>query len=597
MKESKSKFESIRILKSALELLTKRDQAKMYLIAASQLLMSVLDLVGIFLIGMVASISLFGIQSKEPPETVQSFLTLLGIGDLGFQSQVALLGVVAGTILIAKTLVSAYFSRRILYFLNLKTAQVIAKLLKYTLMLPFDHIKSRSSASILFSLTRGVESLLAGVVGSASIIFSEASLLIVVLVGMLFFDPVITIFSIMYFGLIGYFQGKRLNFSARNSQEESSRVLIESEGQILNTFNLYRELHVRNARNKQVQDILNIRTKIANLQSRILFMPYVAKYTIEVSLVTGAILLTGSQLLLQDALGAFTTLSIFLVAATRVSPSILRLQQGLIVFSAKCGESQSTLALLKAANIATQIPNTGNEHVFIQEALGAIELKEVSFQYVNGSTNVIRNLSISVPPGSMYALVGPSGNGKSTLMDLMMGVLQPSVGSVRIDNLDPVEYISHFPRAIGYVPQESVFFNGSLKQNLLLGLNESDFTNEQIKEVLMKVGLDSLVNSQDPNYGLTIGDRGGALSVGQRQRLSLARALIVRPKILFLDEPTSSLDAESEALVSRVINSLHGSTTVVVIAHRLETIKNADKVLYIEEGEIKRSGNYEEVFF
>jgi ATP-binding cassette subfamily C protein len=371
---------------------------------------------------------------------------------------------------------------------------------------------------------------------------------------------------------------------------------VESEGHILNALGMYREFHIRNARSGQVEKLKAMRIRVANLQSKGLFMPYVAKYSIEISLVTGAILLTGSQLILKDALGALTTLSVFLVAATRVSPSILRLQQGLILFNAKCGESLKTLELILDTEKIEQesIDDKSDSEANLIE--GEIKLVDVSFKYFDGTEDVIRNLDLLIPAGSMCALVGPSGNGKSTILDLMMGILVPSSGTVTIDGAAPNRFISRNPRAIGYVPQESVFFEGSLIENILLGLNKSDFSITDIAHALRKVGLDSLIPASVSLDEVRIGERGGSLSVGQRQRLSMARALITNPKVLFLDEPTSSLDADSERLIANLINGLRGKVTIVVIAHRLETIKNADQILFIENGVIKKRGNYEQVF-
>lgn len=596
MKNLKSNFKSLEILRSAFGLLPRTDQRKMKVIAFLQLSMSILDLVGIFLVGIVATVSLFGIQSKEPPDSVQGILTILRIENFSFQQQVATLGLIAGLVLVGKTLTSAYFSRKILFFLNLKAAEVITSLLDRTLKLPYDQIKSKSPTNLLFALTRGVDSLLTGVIGSASMVFSEIALLFVVIIGMSIFDPIVTTFSIIYFGLIAILQGRRLNAQAKSDQKDASQSLVKSEGHILNALGMYREFHIRNARSSQIEKLKEIRIRVANLQSKVMFMPYVAKYSIEISLVTGAILLTGSQLILKDALGALTTLSVFLVAATRVSPSILRLQQGLILFNARCGESIKTLELILDTEKIEQesIDDKSDSEAKLIE--GEIKLVDVSFKYFDGTEDVIRNLDLLIPAGSMCALVGPSGNGKSTILDLMMGILVPSSGTVTIDGAAPNRFISRNARAIGYVPQESVFFEGSLIENILLGLNKSDFSITDIAHALRKVGLDSLIPASMSLDEVRIGERGGSLSVGQRQRLSMARALITNPKVLFLDEPTSSLDADSERLIANLINGLRGKVTIVVIAHRLETIKNADQILFIENGVIKKRGNYEQVF-
>jgi ABC-type multidrug transport system fused ATPase/permease subunit len=193
----------------------------------------------------------------------------------------------------------------------------------------------------------------------------------------------------------------------------------------------------------------------------------------------------------------------------------------------------------------------------------------------------------------MVAIVGPSVNGKSTLVDLIMGAILPTKGSVLIDGKEPKSFINLYPGSIGYVAQESVFTNTSVKSNLLLGVDESKIDDMEIWNTLSKVGLVDVINSLEKGLNSPIGERGLMLSVGQRQRLSIARALITKPKILLFDEPTSSLDAYSEELISNLINSLKGDSTIIVIAHRLKTIREADLVVVMKNGRIVQSGSSE----
>lgn len=590
MKNAKS------LLKRALSLLSTQDQVKIYIIAILQLGMALLDMLGIAIMGLVASISLFGIQSRKLPSVIIDILEIIQLDKQTFQMQVAVLGITAGFLLVGKTLFTAYLSRKILFFLNRKTALVTADLLGKVLLQPYDYIKSKSPAEYLFSLTRGVKSLISGVIGSTSLIFNEVALLTMVFIGLFIFDPVITIFSVLYFGLIGYLQSMRLTKLAEYSQSESAKALIKSENQILESFSLYKELHVRDSRRNQVAQLAINREKMADFSSRVMFMPYIAKYVMEVTLVFGGIALAATQFIVKDALTALTTLSVFLVSASRVSPSILRLQQGLIQFKASVGDSHRTLDLMMELEQLGEIPKLSKESELLSTESGGISVTSLVFRYQDGDTEAVREVSFEVPFCSTLALVGPSGNGKSTILDLLMGALKPQSGSVRIGGLSPTEFIARNPGQLGYVAQESIFANTSIKENLLLGLDTEKYPDEKIWEVLRRVGLESTLKELPGGLDSSLGERGMKLSSGQKQRLSIARALITNPKVLFLDEPTSSLDRDSEDLVTDLINSIKGKTTIVVIAHRLETIKSADQIAYIEAGSIKRIGTYEEIF-
>jgi len=439
-----------------------------------------------------------------------------------------------------------------------------------------------------------VNSLISGILGAVSQIITEISLLLVVLLGLFFYDPYITFFCLIYFGSIAYFQTRQLRVIAELSQSQSAKSLVKSEGQILDSLSLYRELHARDARMPQINSLIATRTEMANLNSKVLFMPYVTKYTMEIALVFGGVLLMSSQFLAKDAVSALATLSVFLVAATRVTPAMLRLQQALIRFKASTGDSSRTLEMMSELE---DFLETSEPPMILECAQqGEIKVINLEFRYRDGFENTIRGLSFSVKPGEMVAIVGPSGNGKSTLLDLLMGALLPNSGQVLLEGMAPVQFVKKFPGKIGYVAQESIFTKSSIRENLIIGLGESEIDQSKLWEALNQVGLGDLVASMPSKLESTLGERGLKLSTGQRQRLSLARALLTQPRYLFLDEPTSALDNQSETLITKLINSLRGKTTIVIIAHRLETIQRADKVIKIVNGEIASSGRFEDIF-
>lgn len=556
--------------------------------------MALLDLFSIGIVGLVASISLFGIQSRQLPDSISNIIEAIRLDNYSFQIQVAVLGILAGILLIAKSVFSAFISRKILFFLNQRAAVTTATLLEDVLGKPYDYIKTRSPAEILFSLTRGVNSLISGILGAASQILTEIFLLFVVLFGLFFYDLYITFFCTIYFGTIAYLQTRRLKVIAELSQSQSAKSLVRSESQILDSLNLYRELHIRDARIPQIKSLIATRTEMANLNSKVLFMPYVTKYTMEIALVFGGVLLMASQFLAKDAVNALATLSVFLVAATRVTPSMLRLQQALIRFKASTGDSSRTLEMMRELE---NFPESSEQPMTLEGAqIGEISVSELEFRYRDGFENTIRGVSFNVKPGEMVAIVGPSGNGKSTLLDLLMGALLPNSGQVLLGGMAPVHFVREFPGKIGYVAQESIFTKFSIRENLNIGLGESEIDESKLWNALNRVGLDELVASMPLKLESPLGERGLKLSTGQRQRLSLARALLTQPRYLFLDEPTSALDYQSEKLITKLIDSLRGNTTIVLIAHRLETIKKADKVIKIVDGVMVSSGNFQNAF-
>lgn len=587
--------ETLFVLRKSFALLSKRDQKIIILISLIQLGLTVLDVLSIALIGIIASLSLFGIQSRELPSFLSEFIEALGLVNVSFQMQIAILGIAAGILLIGKTLSSAVINKRILTFLETKTAHVMSEVLRKVINQPYDYLKSRSPADILFSLTRGISAAISGVIGSASVVFAEVVLLIVIFCSLLFFDPFITIISLLYFGTLGFAQSRNWNNLAETTGSKSVQSMLRSETQILNTFALYRELWIKNAGDAQVSTFLDTRLKLAKYEARLRFLPYVAKYSMEISLVVGAILLTASQFLQRDALGAISILAVFLAAATRISPSILRLQQGLISLRSSIGESENTFRMIDNIKSRPKLEMDYVSNKMQSQEACSLTLKDVTFRYQDSDQDVVNGISLRINKGEFFSLAGPSGNGKSTLLDLMMGALQPSSGQIQINGLIPELFIKQFSKDIGYVAQESTFINMSIRENLTLGVFET-VSDDEIWSVLEMVGLKDTVLSFPLKLDTVVGERGQSLSTGQKQRLSFSRALITKPKLLFLDEPTSSLDKDSELNIAQLIKSIKGQVTIVMVAHRLETIKDADTIAYIENGVITRQGKFSEIF-
>ena len=213
----------------------------------------------------------------------------------------------------------------------------------------------------------------------------------------------------------------------------------------------------------------------------------------------------------------------------------------------------------------------------------------------DGEDAVIKELSLDIEPGEWVAVVGPSGSGKTTLIDLILGILKPTHGQVSISNVDPELAISFWPGSVTYVPQDSFINNGTIEQNVALGKEITDIDRDQVTECLSLVGLSDLVSKSSKGLKTEVGELGSKLSGGQRQRLGVARAFYPKPKLLILDEATSSLDNLSERLIINCLNSIRGKVTVISIAHRLSTVINSDKVIYIDQGKILASGSFNEV--
>ena len=226
---------------------------------------------------------------------------------------------------------------------------------------------------------------------------------------------------------------------------------------------------------------------------------------------------------------------------------------------------------------------------------GEIELQNVTLTYPTKKSPAVRDISLKIKQGQVVSFVGPSGAGKTTIIDVILGVLKPDSGNVQIQSHPPLDAIRLWPGAIGYVPQDVMISNGTIRQNVSLGYSSNEVEEDDIWQALKVAQLAEFVRELPEGLDTPVGDRGTKLSGGQRQRLGIARAMFTKPKLLVLDEATSSLDGTTEASISEAVHSLKGGVTIVMIAHRLSTVKESDVIHYLAKGKLEMSGTFDEL--
>ena len=580
----------------SMRVLSRNDQKKIVAIAVLQIFMGALDLMGVIAIGLLGALSVTGLQSHEPGDRVYSALHILHISNASFQTQATILGVSAVVLLVGRTLLSIFFTRRILFFLSRRGAKISANLISRLLSQPLLTVQERTTQETLYAVTSGVTLITLQVLATAVVLVSDVSLLLVMAIGLFAVDPTTAIGTFLVFSLIGFFLYRFMHVRAGALGVKNSLLSIIGNEKIVEVFSSYRESVVRNRRDFYAREIGKLRYALADVSAESAFMPYVSKYVIETAVVLGAILIGAAQFILQDATHAVATLAIFLAAGTRIAPAVLRVQQGSITIRGSLGQATPTLDLIDALGDAPMIENVDDTVDIIHEGFVAeVSVMNTSLTYPNKPTPAISNISLAIPSGSAIAFVGPSGAGKTTIIDVLLGVLNPDEGSVLISGLPPLLAVSKWPGAVSYVPQDVVIAAGTIRENVALGYPPEVATDELVMSALRVAHLDQFVANLPLGIDTQVGERGAKISGGQRQRLGIARAMFTRPHLLVLDEATSSLDGETEASISEAIQALRGSITVVMIAHRLSTVRNADIVVYLSEGKVLATGSFEEV--
>lgn len=580
-------------------LLNKRDRLVLKLVVLAQVLLSVLDLIGVALIGVIGALSVYGIQSQDSGNFGREVTHFIGVENLTFQNQILVLSFLTISILLTKTVASLWITRRSLRFISRRGAHLSGLLLRNILTRPSTEISSHSQQELIYAATSGVQNLTTGIIGISVTTLADLSLLIILTTGLSIYNPILAVTTFSLFITVGGFLSYYLRNKAFKVGSIETKSHVQSNEVMSEVLNTYREAVVRDTRESYVQDFEILRLRVAAALAKRTFMPFASKYVMEVSIIGGTFLIAGVQFALYDSKTATAGLAIFFGASSRIAPAILRIQQGTTQIRTYLGQSQMSLKLLK---IKTPIQeNTGNGLRLVQPDFNSvgfipeIMVNDLDFKYSSDSSFNLRISNLVIKPNQHIAIVGESGSGKTTLVDLILGILTPDSGGVKISGMAPTSAFKKWPGAVGYVPQDTVIASGSIMQNVALGYDNKSIEISRVKQCLTLAGLNEFTSEDEIGIYSQTGGSGHKLSGGQRQRIGIARALYTNPKLLVMDEATSSLDSVTEFDITQALTGLKNDLTLVTIAHRLSTVQAADVVLYIQNGEVLASGSFEEV--
>ena len=569
------------------------ERRKWYWLTGARALLSLFDLVGILAIGFIATSTAVFLTSGSDPQRVLEFAGL----EIPAVNAQTLPWVAAGVLflLLAKAFFSVILTRQAAYFVAHVEARSARTIAEVRFGGDLGAARKKSREEMMYAIQSGSPQAFNTLLNSVNTIVTEATLFIVVCLGFMFIDPVATLAAIIYFGLIAFtiqfFVGSLTTKAAEINRESS----VKGSVAISDLLSVFRELHVLGKRNKFIDKIYKSRVAAADSAATAYFLSGMPRYIIEAALLIGVALFILSQALSGDIVKSAATIGVFLSGGFRLTAALLPLQSSLLTIKSAipaAATAHETLGLASLDNYPEQKPDheasLGRED---SRAIG-VEFSEVTFSYPDSNDDVIHNISFSIEPGSQVALMGPSGAGKSTLADLLCKVLRPTGGSIVMSySVDPGDGDKSIGR-VSYVPQRPGIISGSILENVALAVDTDDVDRDQALKAVQLANLGELIADLPQGLDTQLGKLQDGLSGGQMQRLGLARALYSKPGLLVMDEATSALDAESEAEIQRALDNMRGKVTVVLIAHRLNTIQHADKVFLIEDGKLRDSGSF-----
>lgn len=590
-------------VRESLALLTKRDRRVLGLAIVAQMTTALLDLAGVLLLGLVGALAVTTVQSQPIPAFIEELAQSVGLGHLSSQALVAILATAAGLLLISKSLISSILTRRVFVFLANRQALVAARLSRELLRQPLTFTQLRSSQETAYALIQGTSSATLMLLGQLVVVVTESTLLIVLGVALLFLDPAVSLAAIAYFGVVALLLQRVMGAWASRLGIRIARADIASLNAVQEALGAYREISVTHRREMYAHRIQDLRWESSSVSADRLFIQQFPKYVFEAALVIGGVALASFLFLTEDSIAAVGTLALFLAAATRVMPSLLRLQGAALGLRDAAGAAEPAFSLARDLGHPTHAPGDRPSDQAVRGLLeaghdgfeGRITLTDVSFRYSEESEDAIHEVSLDVNAGTSVALVGRSGAGKSTLADLILGLLEPANGRATVSGIRPSEALERWPGAVAYVPQVTFLVNGTVRENVALGLPRGAVDDERVWRALRKAHISDFLCGERDGLDTPLGEGGLRLSGGQRQRIGIARALFTDPLLLVLDEATSALDSETEEAIAETLTELGGQVTTVVIAHRLSTVRHVDHMVYLERGRVVAQGTFEQV--
>lgn len=589
----------IRLARNSLRLLTAGERVKFFVVLGWRFLMNGFDFAAVGAAGLLGAMTasalngtqgfkIFGFTTPEP--TVQNLLLAV--------LAIAVLGSLKGAFGMALTRFSSVF---------LGTVEIrnSVKIARYLFSGSIGRLKAYSRGQIQFVINTSTNATFSGMLGAIMTLAVDLTLLVGILTIFIVVDFLTALGVLAYFAVLMYFlqvlTSKRYLESGSNIQGSA----VDAGNAVLELVDTFREVAVLSRQDFFLSRFgeakkLSVRTNV-NLQ----FLKALPRYIAEVGITFGVVGFLAWQLSRGSLADALVAVGVFSAGSFRMLGTLLPLQQlwnDLRISQEWVIMAQNILMQLKdKPELLDSNPFSKSKSVSLRtarrdtsSALG-VECREVTFRYPGAEDPVLDKVSFSIEAGSFTAVIGPSGAGKTTLVDLILGLHDPEAGEIQVGGEDPRVIRELGWGEISYVPQKPGMVSGSIAQNVALGVTRDEIDESYVEVCLRDAELWEFVSGLKDGIHSDMGAQSDSLSGGQAQRLGLARALYSRPRLIVLDEATSALDAATEASISQAILSRRGETTILVIAHRLSTVQRADAVHVMDDGRIVASGTFSEV--
>jgi len=581
------------IIKKIFYLLPKGDTVKVAILFLMMLVAALVELGGI---GMIpAFVGIVAVPDKiltyELLKPIWSYFNIQNAQDLLIFGALAL-----GIVFILKSAYILFYAFIEARFLFNRKYMLGHRLMSTYMKAPYTFHLNKNSSELVRNISSEVSIVINSVLYNLLKISKDGLMTVTILGFLFYYEPVISLLVILFSGLgagsFVFFTQKKMK---KYGQEELGyrKKMIQA---IYQGMLGIKEARVLNREKEFINQFSDAAQKSARLKTYTRFINQIPRPVIETTAVFGMILV--SLLMVWEGRsmgGIITTLTLFAIAVVRLMPAIRSISSVYTNLQYNIAALEPVYNDLKQLNENTRQFLKNRKNSKKVEMSNSIEIKKLSYSYPGSNEKALDDISLTIPKGKAIGFVGESGAGKTTIIDLILGLMKPSEGQIMIDGRNIHENLSGWQKSIGYIPQ-SIFLNDdTLRRNIAFGLPEDEIDENKVLRAVELAQLNKLLENLSQGLDTIIGENGTRLSGGQKQRVGIARALYHDPDVLVMDEATSALDNITEKQITSAIESLMGERTVIMIAHRLTTVMNCDRLYLMEEGKVIQEGKYREL--
>lgn len=567
----------------------------------------VFNLIGLFLLSlmeMVGVAAILPIVNIAMGAELTGYLAVLSdiFGNPQRSDLVVYLGIVLVLAFVIKGIAALLFKRWSLKFTGYQQLATSTTILNHYMKDSyFNHRKSQPEETA-FLISTYVVFAYRGFVGSIINFVGDFLSIMVLLIMILCVMPVPALIAFAYFGITIAVMQFFLRRGNAKYGEITARAGRDALRFLLDDIRGFREIRITNAHKAAIEQYRGPAARSVKSDVNLSFLNDFPKYSLEVIFIVGIAGLLALVTATQGADG-LPSLMLFATACIRILPNATRMIASLGGIRANEFASEEVAKVIRSMSPEEQrlqmvefkdeidpatIINSGIEPVDVQ-------IDNLVYRYPDGDKDVLKDIQLDVPAGTSVAFVGGSGSGKTTLVDLILGLLTPTNGTISSQGKDIHTDLHSWYQKIGYVPQDPYLGNGTLREAVAFGIPAKHIDDDRVIYCLELAELMPVVETLEDGINTSIGENGNRLSGGQRQRVGIARAMYRNPSLLVMDEATSALDNETEHKITQTINRISKEITVIIVAHRLSTVRNVDQLVYLSQGRIANKGTFKEV--